>query len=85
MKYNLVFLLLISCKNLGCISEYGCFPKETDPHYFANRIQEIYPNRFDRDYLLRFYKQNEVYFKNKNTWLIEKVKYFEKKHYFLKK
>lgn len=82
MKYTLVFLLLISCKNLGCISEYGCFPKETDPHYFADKIQEKYPNKYDRGYLLWFYKHNEFYFNHNNRWLIEKVKYFEKKHYF---
>ena len=82
MKYSLVFLLLFNCKNLGCISKYGCFPQETDPHYFADKIQEKYPNRFDRGYLLKFYEHNEVYFNHNNRWLIEKVKYFEKKHFF---
>lgn len=80
MKYSLVFLLLISCKNLGCISEYGCYPKETDPNYFADEIQEKYPNRFNRGYLLRFYEQNEFYFNHKNRHLIEKVNFFEKYH-----
>lgn len=85
MKYSLVFLLLISCKNLGCVSQYGCFPSQTDPFYFVNKIQEKYPNRFDRGYLLKFYKQNEAYFSHKDRWLFEKVNYFKKNIIFFKK
>jgi len=79
MKKALIFLFLFSCKNWGCTNKNGCYPIQTDPHFFAEAIQEKYPH-FEKEYLLNFYERNKSYLNHKNKWMYQKILFFEKNY-----